>query len=416
MPAVVLTKCPAATGLPAAGVRLTSQAVPGGAPFAIVPTVSAVPPTPAVALPPATVAAPPPAPLAIALAPALPQPVQVAPGVPTVGQRHTGETVIDPASFKEGLNLVHKDPDMFVVPNFLTPIETAHLVQLAEESWEPSKVWLGSNTAGQGQMVRANTIRTSSSCVIPFGKTSVVQEIEQRLSKLAGIDVDYLEHLTLVRYMPGEFYKPHHDGNNRPKTVFIYLNELPEGAGGETNFTALQVKFLPRSGCAVMWSNVTSEGAEDSRVSHGGLPPKSGIKYGLNCFFNNKRQRSVQAAANAAASRSTLPQPIPKATKLVLPTAVPRLFAALPYTANGKPNADKTVVTVLPLTPDCCSQAQTVSPVTKRRGLSPVTTARAMSPITKGRTLSPVPMRAGMQSLLRGPLPMVRSVPLVLTN
>ena len=31
-----------------------------------------------------------------------------------------------------------------------------------------------------------------------------------------------VENLNLLRYKPGEFFKEHHDGGFRPKTVFVY--------------------------------------------------------------------------------------------------------------------------------------------------------------------------------------------------
>lgn len=37
-----------------------------------------------------------------------------------------------------------------------------------------------------------------------------------------------------------------------------------------------------------MWSNVLSPGVEDPRTYHQGLPPKTGLKFGVNCFFNDK--------------------------------------------------------------------------------------------------------------------------------
>jgi len=77
-------------------------------------------------------------------------------------------------------------------------------------------------------------------------------------------------------------------------TVFCYLNELPENDEGETYFPQLNIKFVPRKGAAVVWSNPMEGGStkkEDSRVLHAGLPPKTAMKYGVNCFFNERVQR-----------------------------------------------------------------------------------------------------------------------------
>ena len=110
--------------------------------------------------------------------------------------------------------------------------------------------------------------------------------------------MEHLERLNMVRYNPGEFYGVHHDGPMRPVTVFIYLNDLPDGAQGETYFPKLGLKFVPRKGTALMWSNVFcaqrqpnpnlfgKQTGGDPRMVHEGLPPSSGLKFGLNAFFN----------------------------------------------------------------------------------------------------------------------------------
>merc|ERR1712125_137803 len=96
------------------------------------------------------------------------------------------------------------------------------------------------------------------------------------------------ERLNMVRYGPGQLFNQHHDGRFRPKTVFIYLNDLPEGDGGEPLFPVLGVQFVPRKCTAVMWANTLEHQVEDHRMVHQGLPPKTAIKFGVNCFFNDK--------------------------------------------------------------------------------------------------------------------------------
>lgn len=187
--------------------------------------------------------------------------------------------------------VVHQEPRMSVVPNFLTDEEAEHLLQLAEPSWTPSLVGSGTyKTADESKDLKnkPSQNRTSYSCMLRSGQTDIVKGVEFRLAQLAGIDVDYLERLNMVRYAPGQFFNKHHDGRFRPKTVFVYLNDLPEGDGGETFFPELGVKFVPRKGCAVMWSNILSEQKEDLRMVHMGLAPETAIKYGVNCFFNDK--------------------------------------------------------------------------------------------------------------------------------
>eukprot|EP00927_Polykrikos_kofoidii_P059534 TRINITY_DN54684_c0_g1_i1.p1 TRINITY_DN54684_c0_g1~~TRINITY_DN54684_c0_g1_i1.p1 ORF type:complete len:442 (+),score=58.57 TRINITY_DN54684_c0_g1_i1:122-1447(+) len=187
--------------------------------------------------------------------------------------------------------VVHEDPEMFVVPNFLSDVEIDHLLALASEYWAPSAVDETVERADKEADRRQNrqsSVRTSFSCCLRSSQTEVVRSIEQRLATLACIDVDYLERLNLVRYSPGQFFNEHLDGGHRPKTVFIYLNDLPDDDGGETLFPRLGIRLVPRKGYAVMWSNVSVSGSEDLRLFHAGLAPKTSVKYGVNCFFNEK--------------------------------------------------------------------------------------------------------------------------------
>merc|ERR1712135_89899 len=78
-----------------------------------------------------------------------------------------------------------------------------------------------------------------------------------RLARVAGLPVEQLERLNMVRYSPGEYFNEHYDGKFRPRTVFIYLNDLPDADEGETLFPHLGLRFRPRCGAAVMWSNAT---------------------------------------------------------------------------------------------------------------------------------------------------------------
>mmetsp|Transcript_12268 Transcript_12268/g.27845 ORF Transcript_12268/g.27845 Transcript_12268/m.27845 type:complete len:490 (-) Transcript_12268:60-1529(-) len=187
--------------------------------------------------------------------------------------------------------MINQDPQILIIPDFLTSEEADHLVASAEAHWKPSLVYGSATDLGAGgasnAKVEMSGDRTSHSAILEASKSGV-PDLEHRLAGIAGIDVQYLEQLNLVRYRPGERFREHHDGRHRPKTVFIYLNDLPDDDGGETLFPRLGLTFVPRKGTAVMWPNTTSFEKEDYRVVHQGLPPKTAIKYGVNCFFNDK--------------------------------------------------------------------------------------------------------------------------------
>jgi prolyl 4-hydroxylase len=248
--------------------------------------------------------------------------------------------------------LVHKDPEFYLIPNFVTDAEIEHLLALSEELWTPSVVGTGvykTNDESKDLANKQSQNRTSFSCMLKSAQTPIVGSVEQRIAAVAGMEVEYLERLNLVRYTPGQFFNKHHDGRFRPKTVFIYLNDLPEGDDGETYFPELDLKFKPGKGVAIMWAN-TIDGKEDMRTVHHGLPPKTTMKYGVNCFFNIKPVKHAEAAEAAAMedlpNYSTIdPQDLVE----VGVEAVPKQIRA--YTVRSDPK-----VTVVPkfLSPEEC--------------------------------------------------------------
>jgi prolyl 4-hydroxylase len=98
----------------------------------------------------------------------------------------------------------------------------------------------------------------------------------------------------VLRYEPGQFYKPHHDQNSDPDslsgvrlfTFFIYLHE-PDG-GGETHFPQLNLTIQPKKGSALFWTNVQDANLRrpDPRTQHEAMPPTEGLKYSANLWIH----------------------------------------------------------------------------------------------------------------------------------
>jgi len=190
--------------------------------------------------------------------------------------------------------VIHEDPKIVLVPDFLTDVEIDEIHSVCNDLWEVSGVGsLSAGYAGSGKASINNLGRTSSSAVLDWAHTPTIAELEKRLACLAGMSVDHLEGLVGVRYQPGQFFTLHHDGSHRPVTIFLYLNDLPEEEEGETRFPLLGLKFAPRRGAAVMWSNVGPDGKLDPRVIHHAIPPRATMKFGVNCFFHELPIRQV---------------------------------------------------------------------------------------------------------------------------
>lgn len=200
--------------------------------------------------------------------------------------------------------IVHTDPKVIVIPHFFSEAECDHLVQMVDQCWMPSLVRDGSSPSGQEKSIeksedtnlnRVSHTRTSWSCMLRAVQTSVVERLEHRCASIAGLPVEQMERMNMVRYAPGEFFNEHHDGKFRPKTIFVYLNDLADEDDecGDTFFPVLGLSFKPRKGTAVMWLNTETGETEDSRMVHAGRCPNKGVKYGVNCFFNESCVRRV---------------------------------------------------------------------------------------------------------------------------
>jgi prolyl 4-hydroxylase len=132
-----------------------------------------------------------------------------------------------------------------------------------------------------GQLL-VNPVRTSDTAVFPWiAQNPVVEALNRRIAMASGTDVAQGEPLQVLRYAPGQEYKPHIDAipgleNQRILTVLVYLND--DFAGGETEFIKAGVTVRARRGDAILFGNVDSEGRPNHDAIHAGLPVTRGTK------------------------------------------------------------------------------------------------------------------------------------------
>jgi hypothetical protein len=146
-------------------------------------------------------------------------------------------------------------------------------------------------------------LRTSSDASLdPVLEDIALRVLQLRICAAAGIDLPQAEHLIVLRYEPGEQYRPHRDylppgrierdrpqAGNRVRTICVYLNDVE--AGGETEFMLADVKIAPKAGAAVVFDNLKQDGSPDADSLHAGLPVERGVKWLATLWLRQGRYR-----------------------------------------------------------------------------------------------------------------------------
>ena len=186
--------------------------------------------------------------------------------------------------------VLHRDPWVLQFDDFMTSEEADELVAAAGHNFEQSR-FLGDDEV-KGEMPRTST---TSWCNVPSClENATFQAIRDRISAAVRVPWLHSEHLQLLRYHEGQYYKEHHDQISPPEsawgprlyTFFMYLSDVVEG--GETNFTKLNISVAPRKGAAILWPSVLSSDlhATDERTMHESLPVVRGTKYAANFWVH----------------------------------------------------------------------------------------------------------------------------------
>jgi len=203
--------------------------------------------------------------------------------------------------------LLSADPPVLLFHSFLSDAEADTFVAHGRGKYAESR---GVGFDKDGKMTDVKTeIRTSRhtwcqerDCL----SDPLVQAVQERVSDVTRTPVANGEFAQLVYYnaCPAEgdkscaFYKRHSDyidGDRhrvqgvRIFTLFMYLNDVPEGGG--TRFTDLPgepVTFQPARGKAVLWPSVLADAPDtmDPRTHHEALPVWSGEKFGANFWIH----------------------------------------------------------------------------------------------------------------------------------
>ena len=192
----------------------------------------------------------------------------------------------DPAATPRGRSL-SQAPEVTLFERLFSAGECDHLRQVAEPGYAPSTVF-DSNR----RPVR-DPIRTSDGSTIHWLiEDPVVHALNRRLAAASGSAAEDGEALQILRYRPGQQYRPHLDfaatsDNVRRMTALAYLND--DYAGGETCFVRTGLKVKGCKGDVLVVRNDTADRRSDPMSEHAGLPVASGTKYLASRWIRERR-------------------------------------------------------------------------------------------------------------------------------
>ena len=181
-----------------------------------------------------------------------------------------------------------KAPEVLLFKALLNVDECQYLIDSATPSFQSSVIV----DPASGQM-RPHPVRTSDTAAFPWvDETPAIHAINQRLAAASGTPAENGEPLQILRYAPGQEYRPHHDAlphtdNQRILTMLVYLNDAYEG--GETIFLKTGLKVKGAIGDALLFRNADQQGRPYPAAQHAGLPVRAGQKLIASRWIHEKR-------------------------------------------------------------------------------------------------------------------------------
>jgi prolyl 4-hydroxylase len=196
----------------------------------------------------------------------------VAPGDPQIALVETMDESERP------FEALSQDPPVRLVRGLLSEAECAWLIAAATPALRPSVIV----DPATGRP-KPDPVRTSHGMNFGPGQEDLaVNRLNRRIAAATGTAYECGEPLHVLRYAPGQEYKPHLDAlpgvdNQRSWTALVYLNGGYEG--GETLFDRLGLSAKGEPGDCLIFRNVDADGRGDPRTRHSGAPVTGGIKW-----------------------------------------------------------------------------------------------------------------------------------------
>lgn len=185
-------------------------------------------------------------------------------------------------------------PRVGIIRDFATREECAYMMFKMAQSLRQASDYRRSGSANDDAEILYFNGRGDS--VGAMQSDSVVRTPDRRVATATDWPVESLEPCSVVRYLPGEEYRPHVDffspdqiaknaaegrdfGGQRVATFLLYLRAPEAGGGGETVYERTGIRVCGEQGVAVLHYNVTEDGIGDDASLHSGKPVQRGEKW-----------------------------------------------------------------------------------------------------------------------------------------
>ena len=169
------------------------------------------------------------------------------------------------------------NPEVTQFKRMFTAAECSYLMEATQNQFEPSMVY-----DSDRRLVR-DEIRTSDGATIHWLiEDPAIVALNRRIAAVSNSAYENGEALALLRYSPGQEYRPHFDfvngaTNRRIQTALIYLSD--DYDGGETRFVRTGLTVKGGTGDLVLFRNEGADGGPNPLSEHAGLPVTKGQKY-----------------------------------------------------------------------------------------------------------------------------------------
>ena len=164
---------------------------------------------------------------------------------------------------------------LYCLDDFLSESECQELISIIKGKLEPSIITTSEE--------RDKAFRTSRTCHLGNLQEACLQQLDHRICEYMGIEPSRSEGIQGQHYRVGEEFKAHTDyftphtqeyqtyasnQGQRTWTFMIYLNDVPLGNGGDTEFVNLGMSFQPKRGQAIIWNNLLPDGSPNPDTLH----------------------------------------------------------------------------------------------------------------------------------------------------